>query len=373
MRMQKDTDNRIEDLGIYELRNLARKVGVQSPTSKKRDVLLTEIRDILQGKKDPYTKKDGRGRPSKDTMSYDDVVYSGAYGQNNYILAKEKPMFFHQNNISYDADETNEMSVEGIVDINMGNGMIRVSKYDYHCEDIYISNSLLQQYHLTAGDYVKGTAKIVDYDHPRKIIDISFINGVSVDRYQQQSSVVVKKKGDIFLCDKEQVEEGKRSFWLYDSKENLSDIGLELAQELCGKDKIVFYLCLNNLDCDSMYEDDHFHYIPVGFIKDDKSRVLASKLSFARADGMAKRGEKVVFVINSLSLLLKALTKLMQDHLDTRNLALQTVKEYLSYTKIYDNGGSFTLLCIDNNNQSQHIVDAMQYDIMPNMHFIKTK
>lgn len=57
--------NNIENLGIYDLRNYARSVGVSSPTTKKREVLICEIYEILSGKK-RIEKNNNKGRKTKD-------------------------------------------------------------------------------------------------------------------------------------------------------------------------------------------------------------------------------------------------------------------------------------------------------------------
>ena len=50
----------VKNMRIYELRDFARKVGVQSPTSKKKDVLIKEIEAIMSGKAKPHKTVKGR-------------------------------------------------------------------------------------------------------------------------------------------------------------------------------------------------------------------------------------------------------------------------------------------------------------------------
>ena len=54
----------LEDLGIYELRYLAREKGVKSPTTKKRDELILSIINIQDGVEKP-AQKSRQGRPAK--------------------------------------------------------------------------------------------------------------------------------------------------------------------------------------------------------------------------------------------------------------------------------------------------------------------
>lgn len=55
-----------EDLNIYELRDIARKIGVKNPTTKKRDVLVKEIEQIKRGELQPYFSTTKQGRPAKN-------------------------------------------------------------------------------------------------------------------------------------------------------------------------------------------------------------------------------------------------------------------------------------------------------------------
>ncbi len=79
----------LDGLGVYELRELARSIGVSSPTTKKREVLCREIMQISTGavKVDLNTPK--KGRPPKTITKIFNMV-------NEYIppeiLKLQKPL-----------------------------------------------------------------------------------------------------------------------------------------------------------------------------------------------------------------------------------------------------------------------------------------
>ena len=54
------------NLGIYELRDLGRDVGVQSPTTLKKEVLVDKIISILYGEMPRQVVGKGRGRPARN-------------------------------------------------------------------------------------------------------------------------------------------------------------------------------------------------------------------------------------------------------------------------------------------------------------------
>ena len=53
-----------ENMGIYDLRNYARSIGVISPTKFKRDELIQKITAVIMGE-EPEKKKTNKGRPPK--------------------------------------------------------------------------------------------------------------------------------------------------------------------------------------------------------------------------------------------------------------------------------------------------------------------
>ena len=59
-------ENKLYDLNIYALRELGRRVGVNSPTSKKKDELIKDILSIQSGEKEPVQQKTKQGRPPKN-------------------------------------------------------------------------------------------------------------------------------------------------------------------------------------------------------------------------------------------------------------------------------------------------------------------
>lgn len=56
----------LEEYSIYELRLIARDIGVKSPTTKSRAILIDEIKKIKNNKLKPYFST--KGRPSKKNL-----------------------------------------------------------------------------------------------------------------------------------------------------------------------------------------------------------------------------------------------------------------------------------------------------------------
>lgn len=374
-------DRRIEDLGIYELRVLARQVGVQSPTSKKREELLVAIRSILEGKENPYTKKDGRGRPTKAVSSIDEfsnvlvpsnLNYDIKGEEDRYIFAQDvdKSFSIMQNYMPYHTSQDKERTnVSGIVDKNrMGVSILRVKMYDYSEEDIFISNAFTNDGRLQVGDYVEGVAVRTDKDKPRSLSSINCINGVAYDKYEVSRPQIVNTAKKVYHIKGKQILAGKRTLILFEGRQNLAEKGIEIYENLQEKNTHVFHICLNHLDADSMFETDTYHYIPVSFVSDDVSKVLATKLVFHRANTLAMRGENVLIVFSSLSHYLKSVMNDEQKIDVLEKKAVRDLKEYLSYSRCYDNGGSLTILCLENTGINEQLKKVVDYELIDIFH-----
>ena len=60
-----ETLNNLEDLGIYQLRELAREIGVHLPTTMRKGDLIQKIREIASGEAQPFVATTKKGRPPK--------------------------------------------------------------------------------------------------------------------------------------------------------------------------------------------------------------------------------------------------------------------------------------------------------------------
>lgn len=64
----------LQELGIFELRNIAREVGVYSPTTLKKQEIIEKIMRVVSGKEKPYIKTTKQGRPPKNISGLNDFV-----------------------------------------------------------------------------------------------------------------------------------------------------------------------------------------------------------------------------------------------------------------------------------------------------------
>ena len=87
----------ISSLGIYELRGLARVLGIKSPTTKVRDELIEEILNVIGNGQIPASQISKKGRPFKQLANLDVILNSITGIKNKYKpLSYENIVVFNQ-------------------------------------------------------------------------------------------------------------------------------------------------------------------------------------------------------------------------------------------------------------------------------------
>lgn len=160
------TSRELQLMDIHALRNLARSIGVSSPTTKSKGNLITDITDIVSGKALPQYKNVNRGRPAKQAV-------------NKLVLARAMSAF--SDNIfeasSYAASPTEEYKVDGtlsgVVCLNAnGSAEIKKLKFANSSTDVQISSQMVADYKLKEND-------VVSYNLTSKGATILAVNGKS--------------------------------------------------------------------------------------------------------------------------------------------------------------------------------------------------
>ena len=163
------------NMGIFELREYARRVGVDSPTMYKKDVLIDKIAAVLEGDAAPKPRSN-RGRPPKPLITNANAA-EHSYINTPVIPVGKTPAILNDaaNNDYEDFEER-----EGILEIhNDGYGFIRVHNYEPGDKDAYISNQLIKRFRLRKGDMIKGQVRKIREDKQIAVFNIISVNGVS--------------------------------------------------------------------------------------------------------------------------------------------------------------------------------------------------
>ena len=242
--MQKFSKSELEAKSIFEMRALAKEVGISAPTKMNKAELVDMVFKITNGEIEP-PQAPRRGRPKKygdateQTTSEKPQIaqnlaqpeqiltpspakvevigeislpkgferpkyqptrqfaqqnqkqYSNnGFNQNNYGQKQNNFRNQNQNQVQRDNviaerkdDEETEQIREGYLEINPdGYGFLRVKNGEFNEMDAYVSVMKIKQYGLRRGDYVTSLCKKVQEGRPSAVVSVTTINGIESDK-----------------------------------------------------------------------------------------------------------------------------------------------------------------------------------------------
>ena len=186
--MEKD----LESLGIYDLRNYARAMGVQSPTTLKRAELIAKINQIIEGVI-PNNNSTKKGRPPKHSATDSYVIdlilqnhkidepVAGRDNLHNNINTYFKNTFF-ENNVDVLA---NNVIFKGFFEnTNSEYGVVYFKGYQtqYAKENTFVLRPLIEKHNLKTGDYIEGVAKYIAQKNIMLATEINYVNDLPADK-----------------------------------------------------------------------------------------------------------------------------------------------------------------------------------------------
>lgn len=242
--MQKFSKSELEAKSIFEMRALAKEVGISAPTKMNKAELVDMVFKITNGEIEP-PQAPRRGRPKKfgdateQTTSEKPQIaqnlaqpeqiltpspakvevmgeislpkgferpkyqptrqfaqqnqkqYSNnGFNQNNYGQKQNNFRNQNQNQVQRDnaiaerkdGEETEQIR-EGYLEINPdGYGFLRVKNGEFNEMDAYVSAMKIKQYGLRRGDYVTSLCKKVQEGRPSAVVSVTTINGIESDK-----------------------------------------------------------------------------------------------------------------------------------------------------------------------------------------------
>lgn len=182
--MEKINVEKLQELGIFEIRNIAREVGVYSPTLLRKEELIEKIIRIINGVDKPYVKKTKQGRPPKSINSINqimDVIVPTKIFENNKTTNN---CYFNDLNESINVNVmgTNETYFKSLIYV-YNNGEYALAFIKNYIEEkesvVFINNTQVEFYKLKSGDEITGKHLFIDNDKPLILKEIYSINGVS--------------------------------------------------------------------------------------------------------------------------------------------------------------------------------------------------
>lgn len=234
---------KIKELGIFELRNLARSLGVKSPTVLKRDELLQEIKLVLSGQKPKYVRTTKQGRPPKSLSNSNElmsIIAPVEYDKENHEFVNQVFTFNDSGNEIENEDVGT--SFKSIIKLSADSsyGFAFKNGFNETKDNIILLNKAqIEKYNLKDGDEICGNY-ILSNSNALIVCKIISLNGMVINQnlvrnnFDQMCATTSNKKLNlsIYKNDTEIYKEidefaplakGQRTLLVSDTENNLNN------------------------------------------------------------------------------------------------------------------------------------------------------
>lgn len=328
-------DQNLDDMSIFALREFARRVGVASPTSKKKEQLIAEIIEIREGKREPNMNSQKHGRPPKSNNLFEKPPVYVGNNSNNLVLEQRRSVFKF----------TDMTTVAGYVEILPNNTALLWCNNNQHFDWLYIPSEVVFNSHILSGDLA--TVEVGLEDGQPCVKKVFNINGCPINKfnpkrhnYLDYKHILPNKKLEFELAEHASLNLMKgESVYFYgdNNNENTQNI-IKLLND--AKNVVKLYLNVsvaekNVVLLDGLQRAEQF----IAKITDEADYVKrVITLCNERAKRLFEAGQSVVLVVDDVASLLEA---------DNENK--QLTKSIMSLTKNSNTVGSITLWAIMKN------------------------
>ena len=180
------TEDELNKMTVFQLREVAREIGVSSPTSKKKEEIIAQYRGIVEGEIQPTRSTRGR-RPVNKPRDLEPAEKNEKTSDD--AAKKQRP----ERDLSQPApqqEENPENELEekhGVLDIHPdGYGFLRAENCEYGNKDTYVSAKLIKTVGLRAGDKVSGRARRNAENKPPALVAVDEVNGNPPENLRQR-------------------------------------------------------------------------------------------------------------------------------------------------------------------------------------------
>lgn len=352
---------KVNRLGIYELRGLARAMGVSSPTTKKRDYLVSSIIEKLDNNNIELVQKTGKGRPYKKIEGIENIL-SVVGDQSFKPLDKPKEytyddiVVFAQQIPVFESFSSDEYIKKGVI------RAVKGSSYFIDIESdgmVFIPETMTEDLEIRNGDFIEGFARNINGKKQFQMTKVLSINKTDVKKYRAYEggeAVKVLPTNNLTLQGKELLEGGRNTLIidepiflngdnvrLLTSRFEGFDRVIVLGLNLCSEDKILF----NSLN-EKVFQFST-EYGRENIAKNFDCVVDSINL----CERFISNGEKVLFIAYDIMNILNSLDLYFANtdlprKMDHCTQSTVIVEKLISLAAAYSNGKSCTELLICN-------------------------
>lgn len=333
----------VKSLGIYELRGLARVLGIKSPTTKVRETLIESILVTLVNGKPSEPQMSRKGRPYKKLAHLDNIVSMIANQpvvEVNYETVsefnQELPIF------SYKGEEL--LKVSGVLRHGKVSSYFVDLKKGYH---VFVSQDLMNLKKLTTGDFIEGVAFKINDNQQYYIKELTKANGTLFKDYSlmenQDNDQVLPS--EFLHWEKFKILKGGRNIFVSDDPlyidnslktilscmENEDSVNIFLGLNLCFEDEM-FISSKNIITFSSQY---------LSSAEDGFNRVLDVINMISR---LASQGKNIILFVYDITLILSVIDQKFDVDDKSSIQSRILLKKLISLAEAKRDGSSTTLI-----------------------------
>lgn len=399
----------IEKLRIHELRDYARSVGVSSPTTLKKNELISKISEAFAGRDlsprvakadeeldffslltsdksnifnkllERASKPDRKSsKPSivdDSTRPIEKVKVKPATGINTPYEIPSTPMFtwgVSQNEAVYSVSDCEEMS--GYLDVHPdGYGIVRRNSYIPDEEDVYMTESLIKKKNLKKGSFVTGMVKTIVIGKPKIMYEIEQIDMVVYKAKYDYDDLPYMPIGDKLYLEKNKVDikKGERIYFKGIDICDCVNIAEELAEENSCYTKVVNFRARPE---DEYRSNQKMEIVNIPFNKTEIESLNSIELVVERAKRELELGRPCVLILYNFSDMIRAFNVAIEGFYDFSKVnarAINKIKNILYSAKNTTNNLYLTIVCIDKNGTPRDLESIMNLEFEPIFNTIK--
>ncbi|MBE5738582.1 MAG: hypothetical protein E7354_02525 [Clostridiales bacterium] len=393
----------VEKLRIHELRDYARTVGVPSPTTMKKQELISKISEIFENKESSITSH--RGEEELDFFS---LLTSDKSSIFNKLLDRaskpdkktDKPTFVDNNTkptekvtikaVPTSADEPYKIpnrstyswsvsqneatyssqneTMSGYLDIHPdGYGIVRKNGYVPDDEDVYITESLIKKQSLKKGMYIKGKIKTIVVGKPKIMYEIDYNDIVAYKAKWDYEQLPYSPIGDTLYLDKNkfEVKQGERLYCKGLDIKDCVGIAEELADENSCYTKVINFRARPE---DDFQSNQKMEIINCPFNKTEIAGLNTIELVVERVKREAEIGRPTVLFLYGFSEMIRSFNVAIEGFYDFSKMnakAINKVKNILYTAKNTLSNLYITIVCVDKNGIPSDMENMMNLEILP--------
>lgn len=366
---------RLNEIGIRDLRQLAFTIGVHNFSSYNKADLIEHIIAVVFGFEPPKTNA-GKGRPVKAKQSKQEIfekvlkkipepnIQVSTIYQNKGIPLPVP--FVASSSVDYETGKKLE-DREGILEIvDDGYGFLRAENCEASKKDCYVTKEVIRKNKLLPGDYVVGKAFQAYTNRMPALEVVEKVNGSSPQHSRSRfesfvptypfEKIVLEQKNNLVTRTIDlltPIGKGQRALIVSPPKVGKTTILKSIAESVCKKNPEI---CLIVLLVDERPEEvTDIRDAACGeiffstFDQTPEHHIKVSELALERAKRLVEIGKDVVILLDSITRLTRACNltgltsgKELSGGLDPA--VMQFPKKFFGAARKIKNGGSLTIV-----------------------------